>query len=78
MKEIDSLAFANVQLDFREAIKKYNSEYDGKTYTKKARKQKETLGKELTFKDLKGMPPSKAREKTKILLQPIIKRGLYP
>ena len=28
MKEIDSLAFANVQLNFRDAIKKYNSEYD--------------------------------------------------
>jgi putative transposase len=63
MKEIDSLAFANVQLDFREAIKKYNSEYDGKTYTKKARKQKETLGKELTFKDLKGMPTFKSKRK---------------
>ncbi|WP_297430720.1 transposase, partial [Clostridium sp.] len=63
MKEIDSLAFANVQLDFREAIKKYNSEYDGKTYTKKARKQKEILGKELTFKDLKGMPTFKSKRK---------------
>ena len=63
MKEIDSLAFANVQLDFMEAIKKYNSEYDGKTYCKKARKQKETLGKELTFKDLKGMPTFKSKRK---------------
>ncbi|PRR80170.1 putative transposase DNA-binding domain protein [Clostridium liquoris] len=36
MKEIDSLAFANVQLNFRDAIKKYNSEFDGKTYSKKA------------------------------------------
>jgi putative transposase len=63
MREIDSLAFANVQLDFRDAIKKYNSEYDGKTYSKKAKKQKESLGKELTFKDLKGMPTFKSKRK---------------
>jgi putative transposase len=63
MKEIDSLAFANVQLDFRAAIKKYNSEYDGKTYSKKAKKQVKTLGKELTFKDLKGIPTFKSRRK---------------
>jgi len=63
MKEIDSLAFANVQLDFREAIKKYNCEYDGKTYSKKAKKQIETLGKELNFKDLKGMPNFKSKRK---------------
>ena len=63
MKEIDSLAFANVQLNFRDAIKKYNSEYDGKTYSKKAKKQVETLGKELTFKDLKGIPNFKSKNK---------------
>ena len=63
MKEIDSLAFANVQLDFMEAIKKYNSEYDGKTYSKKAKKQKETLGKELTFKKLKGMTTFNSKRK---------------
>ena len=56
MKEIDSLAFSNIQLDFQVAIKKYNSDYDGKTYCKRAKKQVETLGKVLTFKDLKGMP----------------------
>jgi len=63
MKEIDSLAFANVQLNFRDAIKKYNSEFDGKTYSKKALKQVETLGKELTFKDLKGIPNFKSKRK---------------
>jgi putative transposase len=63
MKEIDSLAFANVQLDFQIAIKKYNSDYDGKTYAKRAKKQVETLGRELTFKDLKGMPNFKSKKK---------------
>ncbi|MCB2312589.1 transposase [Clostridium tagluense] len=63
MKEIDSLAFANVQLDFRDAIKKYNNESDGKTYIKKAKKQVKTLGRELTFKDLKGMPNFKSKNK---------------
>ena len=63
MKEIDSLAFANVQLNFRDAIKKYNSEYDGKTYSKKAKKQAKTLGKELMFKDLKGIPNFKSKNK---------------
>lgn len=63
MKEIDSLAFANIQLDFRDSIKKYNSEYDGKTYSKKAKKQLKTLDRELTFKDLKGMPNFKSKNK---------------
>lgn len=63
MKEIDSLAFANVQLDFRDAIKKYNSEYDGKAYSKKASRQVETLGRELNFKDLKGIPNYKSKNK---------------
>lgn len=63
MKEIDSLAFANVQLYFRDAIKKYNNECDGKTYSKKAKKQVKTLGRELTFKDLKGMPNFKSKNK---------------
>jgi len=63
MKEIDSLAFANVQLDFLGALSKYNNEYDGKTYCKKAVKQSKTLGKELTFKDLKGMPNFKSKNR---------------
>jgi len=63
MKEIDSLAFANIQLDFRDAIKKYNNECDGKTYSKNAKKQVKTLGRKLTFKDLKGMPNFKSKNK---------------
>lgn len=61
MKEIDSLAFANVQLDFLQAIRKYNNEYDGKTYKKKAKKQVKTKGKILSFRDLKGMPSFKSK-----------------
>ncbi|AGK95658.1 RNA-guided endonuclease InsQ/TnpB family protein [Clostridium pasteurianum] len=61
MKEIDSLAFANVQLDFQEALKKYNKEYDGKTYRKKSKKLEKTTGKILTFRDIKGMPSFKSK-----------------
>lgn len=63
MKEVDSLAFANVQLDFKDAIKKFNNEYDKKSYKKSAKKKVETLGRELTFKDLKGMPSFKSKKK---------------
>ena len=63
MKEIDSLAFANLQLDFRGAIKKYNSDYDGKTYSKRAVKQSKTINRKLTYKDLKGMPNFKSKKR---------------
>lgn len=63
MKEIDSLAFANVQLDFKSAIKKFNTEYDKVSYKKSAKKKVETIGRELTFKDLKGMPTFKSKKK---------------
>ena len=43
MREIDSLAFANLQLDFQGAIKKYNSDFDGKTYSRSALKQSITI-----------------------------------
>jgi putative transposase len=62
MKEIDSLAFANVQLNFQGSIRKYNTHNDGKTYTKKAKKQEKTIGKKLTFKDLKGFPSYKSKK----------------
>ena len=64
MKEIDSLAFANTQLNFQDAIKNYNKDYDGNTYKKKAKKQEKTIGKELTFRDLKGMPKFKSKHKS--------------
>ena len=63
MKEIDSLAFANLQLDFQGAIKKYNSDYDGKTYNKRALKQSKTINRKLTYKDLKGMPNFKSKKR---------------
>ena len=63
MKEIDSLAFANLQLDFQGAIKKYNSDYDGKTYSKRAVKQSKTINRVLTYKDLKGMPNFKSKKR---------------
>ncbi|MGL5715930.1 MAG: RNA-guided endonuclease InsQ/TnpB family protein [Paraclostridium sp.] len=63
MKEIDSLAFASVWTDFKNAISKFNNEYDKKSYKKSAKKKVETLGRELTFKDLKGMPSFKSKKK---------------
>lgn len=63
MREIDSLAFANVQLDFKNAIKKFNNEYDKISYKKSAKKRVETTGHKLTFRDLKGMPTFKSKKK---------------
>lgn len=63
MREVDSLAFANVQLDFNDAIKKYNTKSDGKTFTKSAKRQAETISKTPTFRDLKGMPSFKSKKK---------------
>ena len=56
MKEIDSLAFCNVQIQFKKAITKYNDESDHKSFSKRAKKREKTLGIIPTFKDIKGMP----------------------
>lgn len=63
MKEVDSLALSAARLDFVASIRKYNSGYvlKGNLYRKKALKQVETIGKELTFRDLKGMPKFSAK-----------------
>ena len=63
MKEVDSLSLCNAQIDFKSAIKKFNSEYDKKTYSKRSRKREKTLGIIPTFKDLKGMPTFKSIKK---------------
>lgn len=60
MKEIDSLALCNAQIDFKNAIKKFNKESDKKSFTKRAKKRKTTLGIIPTFKDLKGIPKFKS------------------
>ena len=39
LKEIDSLALCNAQIDFKNAVKKFNSEYDKKSYTKRSKKR---------------------------------------
>lgn len=56
LKEVDSLALCNAQLAFQRAIRRFNEEFDKKTYTKRSLKRKRTLGIEPTFRDLKGMP----------------------
>ena len=62
LKEVDSLALCNVQIHFKNAIKKFNDEYDKKSYTKRSLKRKRTLSIEPTFRDLKGMPRFKSRK----------------
>jgi len=62
LREIDSLVLANTQLNFSQAISKFNKESDKKTYRKSARKKEKTLGKVLTFRDMKGMPSFKSKK----------------
>lgn len=50
-------------MDFNNAIQKFNTEYDKKTYTKRSRKREKTLGIIPTFRDLKGMPNFKSIKK---------------
>ena len=63
LKNCDSLSLCNAQIDFRNAVRKFNTEYDKKTYTKRARKREKTLGIIPTFKDLKGMPKFRSIKK---------------
>jgi len=60
LREVDSLALCNAQLAFQGALTKFNQEFDKKSYTKHSLKRKKTLGKEPTFRDLKGMPRFKS------------------
>lgn len=60
LKEVDSLALCNAQLAFQRALTRFNKEFDKKSYTKRSLKRKKTLGKEPTFRDLKGMPRFKS------------------
>ena len=63
MKEADSLALSAARLDFIASIRKYNNEHvpKGNRYKKKALRQVKTIGKELSFRDLKGMPKFSAK-----------------
>lgn len=65
LKEVDSLALANVQLNFGKAVSKFNKESDKKSYKKSAIKKNKTVGKIITFKDLKGMPSFKSKKDEK-------------
>ena len=63
MNDVDSLALCNAQIDFNNALTKFNTEYDKKTYTKRSRKREKTLGIKPTFRDLKGMPKFRSIKK---------------
>lgn len=56
MKEIDSLSFCNVQINFKAAVKRYREDAYKEQYKKGALKKVKTIGKSLTFRDLKGLP----------------------
>lgn len=60
LKEVDSLALCNAQLDFRSAVQRFNREFDKTSYTKRAIRRQRTLGIVPTFKDLKGLPHFKS------------------
>src|SRR5699024_302566 len=62
MKEIDSLVFCNAEIAFKNAITKYNENAYKKQYTKSALKKQKTIGRKLTFKDLKGLPSFKSKK----------------
>lgn len=53
MKNVDAQCLSSAKMDFNDAIKKFNTEYDKKTYTKRSRKREKTLGIKPTFRDLK-------------------------
>ena len=65
MKNVDSQCLSSAKMDFNNAIQKFNTEYDKKTYTKRSRKREKTLGITPTFRDLKGMPSFKSIKKNK-------------
>lgn len=60
LSKVDSKALCNEKINFENSIKKFNSEHDKKTYTKRSIKRKNTLGIKPTFEDLKGMPKFKS------------------
>ena len=60
LKEVDSQCLSSAKMDFEAALKKYNTEYDKKSYTKRSKRREKTLGLKPTFKDLKGMPKFKS------------------
>ena len=63
MKKVDSQCLSSAKKDFEEAIKKFNCEYDKKTYTKRSQKRQKSMGIKPTFRDLKGMPKFRSIKK---------------
>ncbi len=54
--EADSLALCNAKISFENAVKKYNTEQDHVTYTKRALRRSKSGTELLSFRGLKGMP----------------------
>lgn len=56
LKEVDSLALANVNMHFKNAVKRFVEKSDHVTYTKRAIRRDESGTEKLSFRGLKGMP----------------------
>ena len=54
--------FCNAEIAFKNSITKYNENAHKKQYTKSALKKQKTIGRKLTFKDLKGLPSFKSKK----------------
>ena len=61
LSEIDSLGLANEKLDFQDAVKRFNENFDHKTYTKRALRRDRSGTEPLSFRGLKGMPKFHAK-----------------
>jgi len=56
LREADSLGLANAKIAFETAVKRYNKEFDHKTYTRRAIRRANSGTEPLSFRGLKGMP----------------------
>lgn len=63
LKEVDSLALSNAKIAFIASIKRYNEQFDHKSYTKRAIRRNESGVEPLSFRGLKGMPKFHSKAK---------------
>ena len=56
LKDADALGLANTKIHFQAAVRRFNEEYDHKTYTERALRRDKSGMEKLSFRGLKGMP----------------------
>lgn len=61
LKEVDSLALANVKQQFEASVKRFREQDNHKAYTKRALRRSESGTEPLSFRGLKGMPKFHAK-----------------